>query len=49
MTPERHLAAILNAWDGTDGHYISSDLRDALDTAQRDFDGIEDDGIGELK
>lgn len=41
MDPERHLAAILVAWQESDGVHIHKDLRTALTGAEADFDGVE--------
>lgn len=41
MTPEKHLANILSAYNETDGSHISSNLREALAIAEEDFDGVE--------
>lgn len=43
MTPEKHLAAILAAWNHTDGRDISDEMADALELAEKDFDGVEAD------
>jgi hypothetical protein len=41
LTPEKHLAAILFAWQESDGVHIHKDLRTALTGAEADFDGVE--------
>lgn len=41
MSPEKHLAAILTAWHETNGFHISFELKDALEEAEKDFDGVE--------
>lgn len=41
LTPEKHLAAILVAWQESDGVHIHRDLRTALTGAEADFDGVE--------
>ena len=45
MTAEKHLAAILAAWNETDGYGISVEMNEALTLAEKDFDGVEDDGL----
>ena len=44
MTPEKHLAAILQAWNETDGYTITPEMNAALEAAEKDFDGVEDVG-----
>lgn len=41
MTPEKHLANILEEWNKTDGYSISPEMNDALTLAEEDFDGVE--------
>jgi hypothetical protein len=41
MTPERLLAAILTAFHETDGLHISFELKEALEIAEKEFDGVE--------
>ena len=41
MSPEKHLAAILTAWNETDGYSIYPNLNKALQDAEADFDGVE--------
>ena len=41
MTPEKHLANILQTWHETDGETISLEMQDALKAAEADFDGVE--------
>ena len=41
LTPEKHLANILAAYNETDGNDISANLREALSLAEEDFDGVE--------
>ena len=44
MSTEKHLAAILTAWNTTDGYKIYPELHDALRAAELDFDGVEFEG-----
>lgn len=41
VSAEKHLAAILAAWNKTDGYLISSEMHAALELAEADFDGVE--------
>ena len=41
MSPEKHLAAILAAWQETDGRHITVELNEALNNAEDEFEEIE--------
>jgi len=42
MSPERALAGILTAFHAGDGLHIDYELLEALKSAEKDFDGIEE-------
>lgn len=41
LSPAEHLAAILTAYHESDGLHISYELKEMLDLAEADFDGVE--------